>query len=478
MPIISIEFAVFFLVFFPVYWLCRPSPNSQNGLLLVAGLSWLVYLHWGFALTVTIYSLVIAFVGVRIHSGKSQKTRQYWLWIGVLMALLGLCTFKYYDFFRPYLQVWLGDNIVDVFLPLGISYYTFQSIAYLVALYRQDDIALKGHQLLLHLSFFPTITAGPIFRAADSKSIVGKHQGAAAQIRQTTPRSVIFPALAVTLILLGIIKKWWLAGSLGDGWVDPVFDNPMQYDFWQVLLAIYGYTVQLFLDFSGYSDLVIGIAMLLGFQLPPNFFMPLKAFNIRDFWNRWHISLSTWIRDYIYIPLGGNRCSYVRIQINLLIAMVLSGIWHGYGWNFFLWGLLHGIALVMLNIGDKIVGHRNALTFHPLTKAIGIFVTLHFVCFTFVIFHTQTLAEASLMFSALIERAQSISVPELTTLLMLILFAVALIGYRIIAKMIAYFTQWLDRLPVFLWAIPLLIIFILVTVLAPSGIPGFIYANF
>ncbi len=478
MPIISIEFALFFVLFFALYWSFRASPRIQNGLLLVAGLGWLFSIHWGFALNVIAFALVVNIVGIRIHSAQSLETRKSWLIFGVSLILLGLATFKYYDFYRFYLQEWLGDNLVDVLLPLGISYYAFQSISYLVDLYKERGLKMNGYHLLLNFSFFPTITAGPIFRINESKSILGVHKGAGEQICQTQPRNIILPALAVTLILLGIAKKWWLSGTLADNWVSPVFENPMQYDFWNVLIAIYGYTLQLFLDFSGYTDLVIGMAMLLGFQLPPNFAMPLIAHNIRDFWNRWHISLSTWIRDYIYIPLGGSRKGFIRTQLNLFIAMVLSGIWHGYGWNFFIWGCLHGIALVLLNIGDALFKRRNALSTYRLGKIIGIVITLHFVCFSFVIFHTNTLDETQLVFVALFQGLSQISMPMGTTAIMLALLMLLFVNYSIIVKLIELFTQLLDRLPIIAWVVPLLAILLLITIFAPSGIPGFIYANF
>ena len=181
-----------------------------------------------------------------------------------------LCFFKYFDFFRPIIQQYTGQSaVIDILLPLGLSYYTFQSLAYLVYCYREPKgERFEWHELLLHLSFFPTITSGPIIRAAAFKSIDGEQAGALAQIRTKQARQLIYPALAVGLIVLGIAKKWWLAGVLAEGWVSPVFENPAQFDGWGVLSAIYGYTFQLFFDFSGYSDLVIGLAMLLGFQLP------------------------------------------------------------------------------------------------------------------------------------------------------------------------------------------------------------------
>ena len=364
-------------------------------------------------------------------------------------------------------------------MPLGISYYTFQGIAYLVALYRGESPRLGTLQQLLHFGFFPTITSGPIIRAAAFKGSGGRLEaGMAEQICTAAPRDMVKPALAVSLIVLGIAKKWWLAGTLGESWVDPVFENPLQYDAPSVLAAVYGYTVQLFMDFSGYSDLVIGMAMLLGFRLPENFNMPLRAYNIRDFWDRWHITLSTWIRDYIYIPLGGSRHGFTRTQINLMLAMLLSGIWHGQGWNFLLWGALHGAALVLLNIGDKIGGRREILAASRIGRLIGILFTLHFVCFSFVVFRTASLSDAALVFQSLAGQGAGWRMPELPVAALLVLFAAALAAYGLLARAFRFASAALEKLPVWLWWLPLTAAMVLLMVLAPSGIPGFIYANF
>ncbi|QMT40415.1 MBOAT family O-acyltransferase [Neisseria shayeganii] len=479
MPLLSIEFAVFFLCFFPLYWLLRASPRGQNYLLLAAGLGWLFHLHWGFAAAVVVFSLAVTVAAAGLSQAVRPRARQGWLAGGVGLALVNLAFFKYFDFFRPALQQWLHGPVADLLLPLGISYYTFQAVAYLVSLYRREDVKLKWRDLLLHLSFFPTITSGPIARAGYLKSLEGTHPGMAGQIQTDTPRRILYPALAVSLVVLGITKKWWLAGSLAGGWVDPVFENPMQYDALAVLTAMYGYTVQLFLDFSGYTDLVIGMAMLLGFRLPQNFMMPLRAFNIRDFWDRWHITLSTWIRDYIYIPLGGSRHGFVRTQFNLMAAMLLSGIWHGQGWNFLLWGFLHGAALVLLNIGDRIAGKREWLASSSRWgKALGVLVTVNFVCFAFVVFRTASLEEAGLMFRALLGNELGWRPADLGTVAVLALMVLALLFYGSLARLFQGAVRLLERLPLWLWPLPLAAALWLLMVLAPSGIPGFIYANF
>lgn len=479
MPFLSIEFGLFFLLFFPVYWLLADFPKGQNALLITTGLGWLYYLSPLFCAAVIIFSLAISAFGYLITSTNIQHHRKIWLIIGIMTGLLNLAFFKYFDFFRSAIQqtFHITNWAFDIVMPMGISYYTFQSIAYLVSLYRNEKVKLRWRDVLLHFSFFPTVTSGPIIRANSFKSINGIEQGLSEQLRTTTPRKIIKPALAICLILLGIIKKWWWAGALADNLVNPIFENPMQYDTFHILLAMYGYTAQLFFDFSGYSDLVIGMAMLFGFQLPLNFMMPLRAFNLRDFWDRWHITLSTWIRDYIYIPLGGSRKGFWRTQINLLIAMFLSGIWHGAGWNFALWGGLHGLGLVFLNIRDKLFGKPDPRKDFTFTRVMGIVITLTFVSAAFMVFRAANLNDVNLLLTALWHNPTT-ELPEPLMLLIAILLAFALICYPWLKKSFDGAVHLLEAMTMWLWAIPILLVLIIVMVTAPAGIPSFIYANF
>lgn len=477
MSFLSIEFAVFFLCLFPLYWALAETPRLQNLLLLVVGLGCLAAVNPLFALAVVLFASAVYVVTEKMAFSRDDLQRKYWLRVGIVLSLVNLGFFKYFDFFRPQLRELLGAGVVDILMPLGISYYTFQAIAYMVSASKRPTARLQWHELLFHLSFFPTITSGPIIRADDFKTVDGIQTGFAAQIRAPR-RTVIKPALAISLILLGLIKKWWLAGTLNEGWVVPVFANPLQYDAWAVLAAVYGYTVQLFLDFSGYTDLVIGMAMLLGFRLPQNFRMPLHASNIRSFWERWHITLSTWIRDYIYIPLGGSRISFTRTQINVMAAMLLSGIWHGYGWNFLLWGFLHGLAFVGLNLADRRFGREALALSFPWGRAVGIFTTVNFVCFTFVIFATSSLGDAGLVFKALLGGGRGWHMPDLSVLLVLALMALALLFYRKLVWLFRRFVRMLARLPYWAWPFPIAAVLFFLMIVAPAGIPGFIYAHF
>lgn len=477
MPLLSIEFALFFIVFLPVYWCAASSPGVQNVLLLAASLGWICRISPVFAAVVLLYSSCIYLLSVLMATEK-EGVRQFWLGCGVAAALTVLAFFKYYDFFRPMMMRYLGrSDLVDILMPLGLSYYTFQSLAYLVYCGKNPLGAKFSWQgLLLHLSFFPTVTAGPIIRASEFKSVDGMQPGALGQIQTASRREMVRPALAVCLIVSGLAKKWWFAGALAEGWVAPVFANPEQFGGWHVLLGMYGYTFQLFWDFSGYSDLVIGMAMLLGFRLPQNFSAPLRASNIRAFWDRWHISLSAWIRDYVYIPLGGSRKGFFRTQLNLMLAMVLSGIWHGYGWNFLVWGALHGAALVLLNCGDRLFG-RNVLSGSRLFAPLAWLFTFHFVCFSFVVFNTADLADAFVLFSSLFNHA-AWSMPSRADVLLGALLFSMIVLYPYLLRLFDACVRVLERVPMYLWFVLLLPVLLAVAVFAPSGIPGFIYANF
>ncbi|UNU73256.1 MBOAT family protein [Moraxella nasovis] len=493
---LSVEFALLFIAFFAIYWACRSKPAWQNMLLL--GISYvLIYLMAGVlaVLVLLVFSVLIGAIG-QVLSAPNAKHKKLWLVVGVLFTLANLAFFKYYEFFREHIsqvmQMQGLDSthlVANIIFPLGISYYSFQAISYLVTIYQGKLVLpkLTLWQTLTHFSFFATISAGPITRLTDTKGlndITGNPCGMHAQWQTSRPRHIIMPTLAFALILLALAKKWWLAGYLADQWVNPVFANPTGFHSLEVLAAIYGYTLQLFLDFSGYSEMMVAFGLLLGFRLPMNFNAPLLAHNIREFWDRWHISLSTWIRDYIYIPLGGSHHGFVRTQLNLMIAMVLSGIWHGSTLNFLFWGLLHAIAIILLNVGDllgqKITGNpkgRNFLTSTGIFgQVVGVVVTVHFVVFAFVFFRATTFDEALMIFGALFGNHHITWTNN--PMYLLFILAAAWLCYPMARTLAIKTAPMIAKIPSVL-IYPLLFVgFMMVVIFAPSGIPGFIYANF
>ena len=268
----------------------------------------------------------------------------------ILLAInLGLlCYFKYTNFFGMMIASLTGGHfeIRNIFLPIGISFYIFQSMSYVIDIYRGN---IKPLQLfvdyLFYVSFFPQLVAGPIVRARDFLP----------QILQKPVVSKEMFGEGVFLIIAGLFKKAVISDYISLNFVDRVFENPLLYSGFENLMGIWGYALQIYCDFSGYSDMAIGLALLLGFRFNRNFDSPYQSATITEFWRRWHISLSSWLKDYLYISLGGNRKGRLRIYVNLMITMLLGGLWHGASWQFVLWGALHGAALCLHKLAMNII---------------------------------------------------------------------------------------------------------------------------
>ena len=290
-----------------------------------------------------------------------------------------LCYFKYTNFFYEMLaSLWHGQfEPLDIFLPVGISFFTFQSLSYTIDVYRRD---LKPLTNLLdyafYVSFFPQLVAGPIVRARDFIP----------QIRRPLFVSKEMFGKGIFLIVSGLFKKAVISDYISINFVERIFDNPTLYSGVENLMGVYGYALQIYCDFSGYSDMAIGIALLLGFHFNMNFDSPYKSASITEFWRRWHISLSSWLRDYLYISLGGNRKGKIRQYANLIITMFLGGLWHGASWNFVFWGMLHGVALAAHKFWMGITGRKKGERSHGIRRFFGIVITFHFVCFCWIFF--------------------------------------------------------------------------------------------
>ncbi|MCI9098500.1 MAG: MBOAT family protein [Lachnospiraceae bacterium] len=307
------------------------------------------------------------------------------------MLLLILGYFKYYGFFlNGFRQLFALDSIaLNIILPAGISFYTFTSISYLIDVYCGRYEPEKNIlNFSLFISFFPKLMAGPIVRGSCFIPQVRNYEG----IRLTNIET------GVQIFVIGLFKKIVLADRLGV-FVDDVFFSPSAYNTFTVILAVFSYTMQIYFDFSGYSDMAVGIAKIVGFDFPPNFNLPYIAQGISDFWSRWHISLSSWFRDYLYIPLGGNRNGIKRTCINLLIVMVLSGLWHGAAWTFILWGVAHGIVscvskyIETRSIGKSIIARSGRIP--------QIIFTLIIVSLLWVIFRADSISNAARIYKAI-----------------------------------------------------------------------------
>ncbi|MFI3314383.1 MAG: MBOAT family protein [Rikenellaceae bacterium] len=325
-------------------------------------------------------------LGFFIHNSTNQRTRKLLLAASIAANLSILCYFKYTAMLGDMVNSIFQSNLEfsKIFLPIGISFFTFQSMSYTIDIYRKELKPLeKWIDYLFYLSFFPQLVAGPIVRARDFTP-------------QITRNPIVISkedfGKGVFLIICGLLKKGVISNYISLNFVDRVFDLPLLYSGFENLVGIYGYALQIYCDFSGYSDIAIGIALLLGFTFKDNFNSPYKALSITEFWKRWHISLSSWLKDYLYISMGGNRKGKFRTYINLMITMLLGGLWHGAAWRFIVWGAIHGVALCihkfLMSKFPTLKKDKNEIS--HFRKAISILITFHIVCLGWVFFRADS----------------------------------------------------------------------------------------
>lgn len=324
-----------------------------------------------------------------IYHSKDEWQRKFYIIITLVVNLGMLGYFKYTNFLFDAFFSFGGVDYqpMDIFLPVGVSFFTFQSLSYTLDIYRGN---LKPVDNILDyaffVSFFPQLVAGPIVRASDFLP----------QIYKPTIVTADMFGRGIFLIGCGLFKKAVISDYISINFVDRVFDAPALYSGLENLFAVYGYALQIYCDFSGYSDMAIGIALLLGFRFPLNFDSPYQSKNITEFWRRWHISLSTWLRDYLYISLGGNRKGQVRTYANQMITMLLGGLWHGASWRFIIWGALHGAALSLHKLYRSRFPKASVRDL-PFKNFLSVLLTFHFVCFCWIFFRASSMASVGEM---------------------------------------------------------------------------------
>jgi D-alanyl-lipoteichoic acid acyltransferase DltB (MBOAT superfamily) len=382
-------FLVFFIVFAGVYAALAHRRQARLAFVTAASLYFFYKVCGPFA-GLILASGVANFGLSKVIDAAQGPTRKRWLAASVIGNLGLLSYFKYTNFFIASLAgLGLPLALLDIALPAGISFYTFENLSYAIDVYRGT---FKPRETLLEylffLTFFPKLVMGPIVRAADFIP----------QIRLPVRVDAGRFGRGLTLIIGGLFKKAVIADYVQQNFVQAVFDAPLAHSGIECLFAVYGYAVVIYGDFSGYSDMAIGIAAWLGFEIPPNFRTPYRAANITDFWRRWHISLSTWLRDYLYVPLGGNRRGKLRRYVNLFLTMLFGGLWHGANWKFVLWGALHGAALALHKLAAPVL--RRALGFkhaaaRGAVEAAAVALTFHFVCFCWIFFKAEDMAQAA-----------------------------------------------------------------------------------
>jgi len=397
-------FWVFFGVVLGIYSILSNKRVARSAFLFIASL-FFYFKTGGYFFSLLIISTLTDYtIGIFIGRLNKKVYRKTLLLLSLVinLGLLGYFKYTYFiidmledlslasierkDFAAEIFNHILGTkfDISSITLPVGISFFTFQTISYTIDVYRRHVKPVTNIiDFGFYVSFFPQLIAGPIVRA---KTFIP-------QIYQTIILSERWIWQAIILIIGGLFKKMVISDYLSVNLVDRVFEHPVTYSGFEVLMAIYGYALQIYCDFSGYTDIALGAALLLGFRLPTNFNFPYKAISIQDFWRRWHISLSTWLRDYLYIPLGGSRKGAIRTTINLLITMLLGGLWHGAALKFIIWGGLHGLGLIANKGISSVIGRRQSITL----KTMGWFITFHFVVITWIIFRIDSLENAEIM---------------------------------------------------------------------------------
>ena len=376
-------FWVMFVLFILVYAFIYRRKNQM--MLYVAAFSLFFYFQTNGLVFVLlpITALYDFLIAQRIHKATNKKHRKAWLALSICLSIGILAYFKYSNFFITTINDIFNGNfaLIDIFLPVGISFYTFQTISYAVDVYKRKIEPTRSFlQYLFYISFFPLILAGPIMRAGNFFPQI--------QHNKRVTKTMIYTGL--WLIIIGLLKKAVLADYIAqyNNWV---FNDPLHYSGFEGLMAVIGYSAQIYCDFSGYSDISIGMASIMGFDLGINFNLPYQSKNLTEFWRRWHISLSSWMRDYIYIPLGGNRKGKFHTYLNNLITMLVAGLWHGASWMFVFWGGMHGLGLIIHKLNkpwlDKIPDKWWVKMFSAL-------LTFSFVAFLWIFFRARSMADA------------------------------------------------------------------------------------
>lgn len=378
-------FLFLFAGFYILYALLSGKRSTAVRLLYVTAFSYYFYYKNAgeYCALLALITLVNYYAARAMERCSSRGARRFWLWTAVVFMLGQLAYFKYTNFLLESVFPLFGGQFghLDIFLPLGISFFTFQSMSYIVDVYREK--MKPTHNLLdfaSFVSFFPTLLSGPILRAREFLP----------QLRQPVVVTRAMFGTGLWYIIGGLFKKAVISDYIGENFVNRIFDNPALYTGLENLFGLYGYALKLYCDFSGYSDMAIGIALWLGFQVPANFRAPYKSDSITDFWRRWHISLSSWLRDYLYISLGGNRKGQVRMYVNLFLTMLLGGLWHGASWNFVVWGSLHGVALGVHKFFRRAVGHDKHYHSASWRRIGAVLLTFHLVCFCWLFFANST----------------------------------------------------------------------------------------
>ena len=463
----TLAFGVFFIfVYFTAWSLDRENGRRKLFLLLA---SWFFYAQWDWRFVGLLIASAVLNWGVAVLIDRSSESgRRKWLvGLGVAANLIILGFFKYYGFFVEQAGDllarfgWERDlPLLQIVLPVGISFFTFQGISYVVDVHRgKTPVARSLLDVMLLMSFFPHLVAGPIVRASD---LLPQFERAPRLTREMATHGLL-------LICWGLFKKTVIASELSVRLVDPVFFDPSSYGALDLAGAVYGYAVQIYCDFSAYSDMAIGIAALLGYSFPRNFDQPYRASSMQDFWRRWHISLSSWLRDYLYVPLGGGRKGLIRSCLNVFITMLLGGLWHGAAWTFVAWGALHGGVQVVERLGRAVIGDGKGPP-----AWLGVLVTFHIVCLGWILFRVETFPMAMEVLTGL----GRFEAATLVTPFLLTLIVGGLAMHWLPPRAVEGIATWMKPAPSLTMGLLIGAAILLVEAVRPDGVAPFIYFQF
>jgi D-alanyl-lipoteichoic acid acyltransferase DltB (MBOAT superfamily) len=464
-------FAVFFLVVLPASWLLMRRGALWRPFIVAASFVFYAGWDWRFCFLLAFSIVWNQVFALAIHGARGQ--RRGWLLTVALAGNLGLLGyFKYYDFFVTSTHNLFALAGVDVplearsiVLPVGISFFTFMGISYLVDTYRGDFVPVSFSKFAAYLSFFPHLVAGPIVRPGELLP----------QLDSPRDPRYVDTSRAFFLISTGLFMKVVIANHLATNIVDQVFGAPSQRSSLEVLVGVYAYAVQIYADFFGYTNMAIGLALLLGFRFPQNFDAPYSATSISDFWRRWHMTLSRWLRDYLYIPLGGNRGGRLLTYRNLMLTMLLGGLWHGAGWTFVAWGGVHGSALVAERWWRERPGraeHRSTAWRRTWQRL----ATFHVVCFGWIFFRADSFSDA---WDVLVRLVTAWGEPSpLVTGGVVAAIAVGIGSQYLPSRLPLALMARFSRLPVPAQAGVLSLALLAAHALGPEGVAPFIYFQF
>jgi alginate O-acetyltransferase complex protein AlgI len=480
MLFVEFRFFWFSLAVFAVYWSLRRN-DSRKIWLLICSYFFYACWNWKFLFLIMASSALDYFVGQMMTRSTNQRARRGWLIMSLCANLGTIAFFKYYNFFvtsAGALLAWLGlpTNLhtLEIVIPVGVSFYTFHSMSYTIDVYRGKLRPVSSIlDLACFIGFFPQMVAGPIVRASQFLP----------QLRSIRRFAEVDARGALVLFLTGFVKKACIADTVAP-YVDRYFDAPANFTAASAWLGVLFYAIQIYCDFSGYTDMAIASAGLLGYELPVNFRFPYFARNISDFWHRWHISLSSWLRDYLYIPLGGNRGARWFVYRNIMITMLLGGLWHGGAWTFVIWGGLHGLALVVHRAWThrrNVLPEAKEMEKHLPPKgpqSIGDwlvwFLTMYWVCVAWICFRAVDLKHAlpALRGFVLFHGGGS---EQLGTRMLWVVAALAFVHWL---NSRGLFSKWWRRLPAPVFAAGYGCAFAVVLLFIPPHYAPFIYFQF